>query len=321
MSAFAIPVAAQAGVPFFGPIIPAAQATCPGSWSLLIVVINNIISLLLTLAIVLVAPLAIAYAGFLFVITPYDASGHSKAKEVLKNTIIGLVVAFAGYLIVAAVMAVLYKPADDSGWTNKWSDIIRGNVGEECIKQAGTDKNAQLNQATPYGGVATSAGTTPPLSTGTDACNPAILKEAVPSLITQQMNTFACLAGPESSCGAKMQNDKWNIPNQDGRASTAYGAFQILLSTNHLCFENSVCYSAAGGTGPLECQKGFDSKGFTAGGNATILARCLKAAANLACNTTAAVCVLGRQPNYTAWTADPRGAIAQKQCIAKYAGT
>ncbi|MDP1707189.1 MAG: hypothetical protein Q8L30_01380, partial [bacterium] len=77
---FALPLAVHAGVPFFGPIIPPQSVTgiqgsevCAAGWGMLIMVINNIISLLITLAIVFVAPLMIAWAGFLFVVNPVNA--------------------------------------------------------------------------------------------------------------------------------------------------------------------------------------------------------------------------------------------------------
>ncbi|MDO8514765.1 MAG: hypothetical protein Q7S50_04430, partial [bacterium] len=81
----ALPLAAHAGggIPFFGPIIPAAYNVCPASWGLLITVINNIIRFLLTLVIVFVAPLMIAYSGFLFVVNPMNSGGIAKAKSIL----------------------------------------------------------------------------------------------------------------------------------------------------------------------------------------------------------------------------------------------
>ena len=58
----ALPLAAQAGgIPFFGPIVPDAINRCAAGWGMLITVINNIISFLITLAIVFVAPLMIAW--------------------------------------------------------------------------------------------------------------------------------------------------------------------------------------------------------------------------------------------------------------------
>ena len=123
----ALPLAAQRRNTLFGPIIPNEQITvngvltnqnvCAAGWGLLITVINNIISLLITLAIVFVAPLMIAWAGFLFVVNPVNASGKEQAKKILWNTIIGIVIALAGYMIVAALMAVLYT---GSAGSTKW---------------------------------------------------------------------------------------------------------------------------------------------------------------------------------------------------------
>jgi len=112
---FLLPFAAHASILFFGPIIPAAYNVCPASWGLFITVVNNIVALLITLLIVFVAPLTIAYAGFLLVVNPYNPSGIGKAKGILLNTAIGIVVALAGWMIVDAVMAVLYNANTPAG--------------------------------------------------------------------------------------------------------------------------------------------------------------------------------------------------------------
>lgn len=144
----AIPTFAHAAIPFFGPIIPqtANQAVCAASWGMLIDVINNIISLLITLAIVFVAPLMIAYAGFLFVVNPVNASGKEQAKKILTNTIVGIVLALAGWMIVDALMAVLYNPDTLNGQTKLgvWSSLITSGGVPPCIPLAGS-----LNQVVP----------------------------------------------------------------------------------------------------------------------------------------------------------------------------
>ena len=155
ISLIAIPVAAHAAntIPFFGPIIPDAQIqvngvasnqnVCAAGWGMLIIVINNIILLLLTIAIVFVAPLMIAYSGFLFVVNPVNASAKEQAKKILRNTIVGIVIALAGWLIIDALMAVLYNPGApyNGGTLGKWSDIITSN-GELCLPQKGTEPAA-----------------------------------------------------------------------------------------------------------------------------------------------------------------------------------
>src|ERR1035437_439642 len=83
---FALPHLAHASIPFFGPIIPTgANAVCPAGWGMLVTVINNIIELLITLAIVFVAPIMIAYSGFLMVVNQGNANKLTEAKGILLN--------------------------------------------------------------------------------------------------------------------------------------------------------------------------------------------------------------------------------------------
>ena len=124
-----VPLAAHAaGIPFFGPIIPASAATCAGGFGLILTVVNNVISLLITLAIVFVAPLSIGYAGFLMVVNPTSAGDIQKGKSIIVNTVVGIVIALAAWLIVGAVMNVLYK-----GTLPAWETIIHGNTADFCI--------------------------------------------------------------------------------------------------------------------------------------------------------------------------------------------
>lgn len=153
---FALPVVAQASIPFFGPIIPPQSVTgvlgsdvCAAGWGMVILVINNIIEFFITLAIVFIAPLMIAYSGFLYVVNPVDPSGIAKAKGILTNTVVGIVIALAGWMIVDAIMVVLYNPGASSGTTRltAWSSLISGN-GQICIPLA-----ASLSPAAPPTGV------------------------------------------------------------------------------------------------------------------------------------------------------------------------
>ena len=151
----ALPLAAHAGgIPFFGPIIPqeGIQAVCPAGWGMLIEVINNLISFFITLAIVFVAPLMFAYAGFLFVTNPVNASGKEKAKKVLWNTVIGIGIALAAWMIVDAIMVVLYNPDAKAGTTklDAWSSLISSKGAPLCLSQKGANKDDTLNQATPH---------------------------------------------------------------------------------------------------------------------------------------------------------------------------
>lgn len=159
---FVVPAIAFAqGIPFFGPIIPGSdvlgntQGVCPASWSMVVVVINRIIAFMITLAIVFVAPLMIAYSGFLFVVNPVNAGGKEKAKEILTNTVIGIVIALSGWMIVDALMAVLYNPGNAGG---TWMSIIRGNTSDMCLPQKGALPKDKLDQAGPVTSVSVSPG-------------------------------------------------------------------------------------------------------------------------------------------------------------------
>src|SRR3989344_6628018 len=117
-------------------------------------------------------------------------------------------------------------------------------------------------------------------------------------LTNAQIHALTCIGGAESGCqklGAT--NYKW------GSGSSAYGPFQILLQGNSRCFENNVCYQAAGVSGPLNCAAGFR------GGNpipgSPIVQQCKKAADNFNCSVSAAICLIIDHPNYSDWYASP----------------
>ena len=322
VGSLALPAAAHASIPFFGPIIPSAYNVCPASWGLLITVINNIIELLITLAIVLVAPLTIAYAGFLLVIEPVSPGGISKARGIIWNTVIGIVIALSAWLIVDAVMAVLYHPTDPALAGKTWSQIITSGGIDPCIKQAGSLPTDTLNQAQMTGVSATGTIGSPPSGKAGTACDPSVVQAAAATggytLSSMQANIFACIAAPESNCGAPQNppNYNWNS-KRSSPGSTAAGAFQVLLSSNHSCYENSACYSAAGVSGSLNCQNGFDSRGNpkTDSVGAAVVQRCVTAASNLNCSASAAACLLQKNNgSFSPWQSDVN---SQKQtgCI------
>ncbi len=160
---FVLPYTAFAQtIPFFGPIVPDAINRCPASFALFMDVVNRIILFSITIAIVFVAPLMIAWAGFLLVVNPFNAGAKEQAKKILLNTVVGIVIALAGWLIVAALMAVLYKPdlaAQGKGFVANWAAIVTGS-GDPCLIQAGALQ--KLNQVEVTGSTAEDGLTTTP---------------------------------------------------------------------------------------------------------------------------------------------------------------
>lgn len=305
-----LPPLAHAAIPFFGPIIPQAanQATCPAGWGMLMIVVNNIISFLITLAIVFVAPLTISYAGFLYVVNPLNPSEIGRANTILQNTIKGIVIALAAWLIVDAIMAVLYNP---TAVGSTWSELVTSGGAPLCIQQAGSVPQP----AAPSGVSVTTAGNY--LSFGTGACSSATVQQGAGiggyTLSVSQANALACIAKPESSCGAVNLNYNW------GKGSSAAGAFQVTLQGNSTCYDNPACEQAVGVSGPLNCASGFSGGNpKTDAASQTIVQRCVQAAANINCSAAAAACVLQKQ-GFSAWTAD-NNSSTQAQCIANYSG-
>lgn len=158
---FALPHLAHAAIPFFGPIVPEPLNRCAAGWGGVMVVINNIIQFLITIAVVFVAPIMIAYSGFLLVVNQGDSGNLTKAKGILTNTIAGIVIALSAWMIVDALMAVLYKPAGGqaSSW-GTWSSLIGSGSQDFClIQEASLTKLNQVDitGSTAQGGLTTTA--------------------------------------------------------------------------------------------------------------------------------------------------------------------
>ncbi len=227
LGSFALPHAAHASIPFFGPIIPTGSNTCALGWGAVILVINNIIEFAITLAITIVAPIMIAWAGFLMVIEPASSGGHTKARGILKNTVLGIVVAMAGWLIVDAVMAVLYHPDSSTGWTGTWSSLITTGGLPACQIQTGAMQT--LNQTTfsvtgttaSGGGVYVNGKTGALCSDSNTACSPSVILSSAAalsmSLSNAQATALSCIAMTESS----------GNPNTPNSRTGACGTFQI----------------------------------------------------------------------------------------------
>ena len=190
----AMPHFVHAGIPFFGPIIDkswtvsSAGVQCALGWGAFMTVINNIIQLLITLAIVFVAPLMIAWAGFLMVVNQGNAGKLTEAKGILIHTVVGIVLALASWMIVDAVMAVLYNPAT-AGST--WSSLI-GSSGLVCLPQQGVGTGLNPTTISPPG-----LGVVPPGGGGAFTYDPGIQAQ-VGDESSALSTLLTCMAGKVS---------------------------------------------------------------------------------------------------------------------------
>lgn len=313
-----------ANLPILSPgiaIVPeACQSLCPCGAGGLLQLIQNVMNAAVSIGVIALL-FVLVYTGALFISAPTNPEAKSKARGMAANAMIGFLIVLSAWLMVDFLMKLIYNPdATFSGEkVGPWNDILQFEGGT-CIETKGITAipglpgvgSAIINDGV-LGGGATGGSATLNRS-GTGACNAAQVRAAAVlggiSMSEQQANILACVAGPESSCGATNKNYNWNGAVKKP-PSTAWGPFQITLKGNSQCFENQACYKAAGVTGPLNCSSAFNSGGYAIPG--TTLSNCQKAAATLSCSAVAANCVAAKQ-GYGAWTADPNSS-KQKACI------
>ncbi|MFA6408275.1 MAG: hypothetical protein WCW36_02280 [Candidatus Paceibacterota bacterium] len=239
-------------IPFFGPIVPDEINQCAAGWGAVMIVVNRIIMLALSVAIVFIAPIMIAYAGFLMVVNPLDPSGISKARSILINTVAGIVVALAAWMIVDAVMAVLYNQGAEvpGGTLGTWSSLISSD-GDLClVQEAALQKLNQTDLSVAgldaSGNVAYISGKAGAVcSDANTACSSSALQAA--GFTATQANVMSCIAVTESS--GIPSTPPYNTVHP-GSNSTACGTFQITKTTwkgaaSGACSDFSNCQNAA----------------------------------------------------------------------------
>jgi len=241
---FALPYAAHAAsIPFFGPIIPETANRCAAGWGAVIEVINNIIRFLISLIVVFIAPLMLAYAGFMYVVNPVNPSNIQKAKDMMLNTVYGLIVALVGWMVVDAVMVVLYNPNINA--SKAWSDLITSGGYDFCLIQESLLKD--LNQTdlsvrgiSANGMVVNVGGTAGALcSDANTACSPSTILQAAEALkmtlSSAQAKTMSCIAVTEST----------GNPAGPNSSTGACGTFQITNKTSTSNWQNPVFHQGS----------------------------------------------------------------------------
>lgn len=119
----ALPVEAHAqSARFFGPII-SQDCQCTGSapeWGCVLDTVQAGFNLLFSLSMVFFVLMA-TYAGVLLMTSGPDASKRSKARAMLLNIVLGLLIALSAWLVVDFVMRALYD--ENRGW-GPWNRIL-----------------------------------------------------------------------------------------------------------------------------------------------------------------------------------------------------
>jgi hypothetical protein len=130
-----------------------------------------------------------------------------------------------------------------------WYQLVASGGVNPCLPQAGA-----LNQAKQTG--ITAGGPEVPLAwTSTGSCDPSVVQQGAAAggytITNAQANTLACIAKYESNCGKSQVNYAWK------NGSSAAGAFQVLMQSNSICYDNPACTRAVGATGALNCKSGL----------------------------------------------------------------
>lgn len=311
----------------FGPIIPqTGVCTCPGSapnWGCVLQVVQSIINIGIAIAIVVIVVM-IAYAGFRLMVAAGNPAAILAARRLLTNALVGLGIILIAWLAVDFVMKAVYDPSTTFEGQNfgPWHSIWASTGEDMCLKvnedpMAITSGEVAVLRITQ----AVQSGT---LQGGTGACSPANVKNAAArggaTMTDQDAAIIACFAGPESSCGANNQNYCWDKPRSSRcpeGPSTAWGPFQILLSTHSAKFETQACYRAAGTTGPLNCASGFSGgRPIQTPAGRAIVARCQRAAADMICSSVVAKKILDTQ-GPSAWSGNDDSTSAHQACTVR----
>ncbi|HEX2792636.1 MAG TPA: pilin [Candidatus Paceibacterota bacterium] len=321
-----MPAAAAANLPILNPdfaIVPEACKACPCGFGGALQLVQNVVNAGVALAIVVVV-IVIAWAGITFMLTPTNPENRTKARQMLTNAVIGLVILLSAWLVVDSVMKLLYRAGEGKdGDFLPWNEILTG--GDTCIVE-NTNLKKLFNGSVgdfftqkpgsgatgPEGGAGT-GGVSVPSGNGVGACNSSKLQAAASqggfTLSQSDARTFACIAQFESSCGTKVLNYNWN------KGSSAAGPFQVLLGDNAKYYETPACQAAAGVSGQLNCAAGFRNGNPIPG--SPIAQQCVKAASNLACSLSAAVALKNASGSFRPWTGNSDSSKGAQACVGR----
>lgn len=204
--------AQAASAHFFGPIID-GQCICKDSapdWGCVLDTAHNVFNLIFSLS-VLVFVITAALAGLTFMSASVNPEGKKKAKAMLLNTVVGLLIALSAWLIVDFVMRLLYN---DSAGFGPWNSILKDGDPRRCLVFAPAPSIA-VNvtstgiQATQEGNSDTATGS----QTQTE-CNPGIacvsLREEGSGVPCTNSQNNTCLTVPSLATKLKDFNEDFD---------------------------------------------------------------------------------------------------------------
>lgn len=227
------PVTAEAAnATFFGPIFP-PECNCDGTdgqpksapdFKCVLATFQNGINFVLSMGVIIFVLVAV-YAGFLLMTNPFHAENKTKARTILLNAVIGLLIALSAWLLVDFIMKSLYNEQ----W-GPWNSIL-GDGGTMCI----VVKEGPSGPVTTGGGAGTGGITTAPGTVSGGSC---------PS------STGCVDLAPEISCaasGCKVASSlKTALKNINASANwTVTEGYPASRSHRAACHGNGTCVDVA----------------------------------------------------------------------------
>lgn len=219
-----------ANLPLLDPsfsIVPSECTACPCGAGGALQFIQNIMNAMVSVGVIAVV-IIIAYAGFLFILTPTNPESRSKAKSMLGNAVVGFIIVLAAWIGVDFIMKLLY---DGGGQFGPWNKILTVTDSSKCIEPVELGKIAGLPGLVDIGvnGVALgTAGSAGPGGTSygvgvakglcadsNTSCSVSAMKSE--GLNDAQAQAMSCIAVTESAGGA----------NKGASGTGALGLFQI----------------------------------------------------------------------------------------------
>ena len=312
----ATPVYAASRFPLFdigSPIVPQQCKSCPCGVGGALEFVQNLMNVGISIGILMFL-FVIVYAGFLFIMTATNPEGHSQAKKLIFNAVIGFVIVLAAWLIVDFIMKIIYNGGANG--FGPWNQILSSD-GSQCIEAHTLSPISGLPGvvgAVVNGGGLSTGGSTVLATGGTGSCNPSTVQQSAArggyQISAQEANILACLARPESACGANTSGAR----TSSGNSTSAAGPWQILLGASDKC--HSLNIPACGN---LNCSAAYSGGRVKPDRESQILAaKCQAAANNLVCSASAAACLVQADGgSYGAWTGtgDGYSHSAQRACV------
>lgn len=146
--------ASAATVNFFGPIVPeecnceasspdnAASVPSAPEWGCVLATLQNLVAFAISIGVMIVT-LMMAYAGILWIASPFNPHNREEGRTLLINSVIGLVITLCSWLLVDFVMKFFYneqRAAEFAGGQAQgasylpWESILGGNAGAKCFE-------------------------------------------------------------------------------------------------------------------------------------------------------------------------------------------